>query len=103
MMLLLAIYDYAGSYPEAVTAVLQVAMPRFISVLTEASTPAGDEPSPFPVPAWASEGLSRGGPGGERGASFSNGPGTPRLISRSLPPGPPPVTRFGLMEGERYA
>lgn len=37
------------------------------------------------------------------GASFSNGPETPRLIRRSLPPGPPPVTRFGLMEGERYS
>lgn len=35
MLVLLAIYDYAGAYPEAVAAALQVALPRFVSVLTE--------------------------------------------------------------------
>jgi hypothetical protein len=106
MMFLLAIYDYAGSYPEAVTAVLQVATPRFVQVLTEASTPAGDdpEPSPFPVPARASDGLPQGGGTGPRGASmnngpsFSNGPEFPPLL-RNLPR--MNVTRFELMEGDR--
>ena len=110
MMVRLAIADYAASYPDAVTAILGIALPRFVRALTEASTPAGDDPEPsFPVPSRAAGGLPQGAPGGgtgprgaamNNGASFSNGPETPRLIRRSLPPGPQPVTRFSLGEGD---
>jgi hypothetical protein len=55
------------------------------------------------------DGLSWGGGTGPRGASvnhgasFSCGAGVPKLLRLSLPPGFPPVTRFGLAEGEQYS
>lgn len=43
MLVRLAIYDYAGGYPQAVADALDVAVPRFTAVLVKASAPGGTE------------------------------------------------------------
>lgn len=95
VLIRLAICDYAAGFPQAVADVLEVAVPRFTAVLVEASAPAGAGDRKPPA-SWTTAGG--GGPRGasvNHGASFSNGPGSPKWeagVSR-------PVTFWDFVEG----